>query len=162
MAGPRRPGPAPLPNESKRRRGNPGGRALPKPLTLIAPSVVVVDPPGDGADLVRSLIEGPAGAWIGEPDRIALVELLRDAWDERLALRAAIAALPPDWAAGRYSPAAFIRLERVERNLTTWLSMLGLSPADRSRLGVAEVRAKSNLEALRARRDARLGRGRAG
>ncbi len=150
----------PKPVELKRRTGNPGHRPLPTAVTLIAPAQVdIIDPPTTGRALIAALLDGPAAAWIAEPDRLALLELVASAWDERARLQAAIANLPEGWESGRYSPAAFIRLERVERNLTTWLSLLGLTPVDRSRLGVAEVKARTKLEALRERR---ASRGRAG
>lgn len=146
----------PKPAEAKRRIGNPGGRPLPGNVVALAPAAdsvtVLGDTPGD--ELVASLLASPASAWIADPDRLVVLELLRDGWNERARLRAAVDALP-DWAAGRYVPAAVLRLERVERELTTWLSLLGLTPTDRSRLGVAEVKARSKLDELRARREAR-------
>ena len=107
--------------------------------------------PGD--DLIRALLASPASAWIAEPDRLALLALVRDAWNERAALMDDVA--QHGYGDGRYTRPAVLRLDRVERNLTTWLSQLGLTPADRSRLGVAEVKVRSKLEELRARRDAR-------
>jgi P27 family predicted phage terminase small subunit len=50
------------------------------------------------------------------------------------------------------------QLRSLEAQLTTWLSMLGLSPSDRARLGLAEVRRVTHLEDLRARREQTLGR----
>jgi hypothetical protein len=150
----------PKPVELKRRIGNPGGRPLPKAITRIAPATVeIIDPPTSGMGLIEALLDGPAAAWIAQPDRLGLLELVRSAWDERASLQSAVADLPDGWESGRYTPAALIRLERVERNLTTWFSLLGLSPVDRSRLGVAEVKARTKLEALR---DRRASRGRAG
>lgn len=52
-----------------------------------------------------------------------------------------------------------IALDELEKRIAAWLAALGLTPADRSRLGVAEVKARSKLEALR---DRRASRGRAG
>jgi phage terminase small subunit len=46
-------------------------------------------------------------------------------------------------------------MDSAASRLTGWLSLLGLTPSDRSRLGVAEVKAKSRLEALRERRESR-------
>lgn len=161
MAGRGRPGPAPLPNERHRKLGNPSKKPLPRGNVIaLAPAalpVVGVGTPGD--DLVRGILDSAASAWIAAPDRLALLELLREGWNERAHLRAAVAALPPDWVAGRYQPACVLRLAQVEKDLTGWLSQLGLTPSDRSRLGVAEVRARSRLEELR---DRRAARGRAG
>ena len=40
-------------------------------------------------------------------------------------------------------------LRDVEKQLTLWLSSLGLNPRDRGSLGLTEVRAKTGLAALR-------------
>ena len=41
-------------------------------------------------------------------------------------------------------------LRELEKRLTTWLGLLGLNPADRGRLGLAQVRTKATgLAALR-------------
>lgn len=163
MAGLRRTGPPPKPLEQKRKLGNPGARRLPRPSDTVAlePAAVpdvVLPTPGDR--LVRELMAGPAGEWISGPDFLGVVALLRDGWNERHDLMAAIASLGDDWYGGRYTPAAVARLGVVERNLTLWLSQLGLTPADRSRLGVAEVRAKSRLEELQQKaQEARAARG---
>jgi hypothetical protein len=156
VAGPGRRGPAPAPVEDKRRRGNPGKHALPAPIIALAPvsRLPAGRLPDSGEALIEQILDGPASTWIADPDRLALLQLLRDGWDERLRLREAIDNLGDEWINGRYTPAVFLRLERVEKGLTTWLSLLGLTPSDRSRLGVAEVKARSRLEGLRARRDA--------
>lgn len=151
-------GPPPIPTELKRRRGNPGQRRLPKPLTYIAPATAhIITVPEDGDDLIRTVLQGQARAWIGEADAI-VARRLRDNWNERARLRALAEDLEPGWETHRYQPAVFVRLAQVEKEISECLSLLGLTPADRSRLGVAEVRAQSKLAALRER----AGRTRAG
>ena len=44
-------------------------------------------------------------------------------------------------------------LNDVEKLISGNLSLLGFTPSDRSRLGVAEVRAYSKIDELRARRE---------
>jgi hypothetical protein len=44
-------------------------------------------------------------------------------------------------------------LRELDRQIVSNLSLLGFTPADRSRLGVAEVKARSKLEELLARSD---------
>jgi hypothetical protein len=46
-------------------------------------------------------------------------------------------------------------LRELDRQIVSNLSLLGFTPSDRSRLGVAEVKAKSRLEELMERRAAR-------
>lgn len=161
-----RTGRPPKPTEQKRRLGNPGRRPLPKPADVIALSpVIVVDhtPTPDGDGLVRTLLDGPAAKWIATTDRPTL-DLLRDAWDRRASLVAYLADHGYSYELdGRWlrRPEA-TELVEIEKRITTWLSLLGLTPSDRSRLGVAEVKAANRLEELQARRAARLGPNRAG
>jgi len=46
-------------------------------------------------------------------------------------------------------------LRELDRQIVSNLSLLGFTPSDRSRLGVAEVKAKSKLEELMERRASR-------
>jgi P27 family predicted phage terminase small subunit len=47
-----------------------------------------------------------------------------------------------------YANPLFGMLNTVENDIVKLLSLLGLTPTDRSKLGVAEVKAKGKLEAL--------------
>ena len=47
-----------------------------------------------------------------------------------------------------YANPLFGMLNTVEGDIVKLLSLLGLTPVDRSKLGVAEVKAKGKLEAL--------------
>jgi hypothetical protein len=159
-----RTGRPPKPTEQKRLLGNPGKRRLPTGVVVLEPAErTPIEPIASGDDLVAELLAGPASAWIAQPDRLGLMQLLRDAWDERRIIRQALFLGPPeDW-----EPKVVVvwftderrALRELEKQITAWLSLLGLSPTDRSRLGVAEVKPRSHLETLRARRD---GRNRAG
>jgi len=44
------------------------------------------------------------------------------------------------------------QLEQIDAQITGWLSMLGFSPSDRARLGLAEVRVANELDAFRRRK----------
>lgn len=146
-----------VPNERKRALGNPGKRALPAPMVALAPMVVIPrGAPSD--DIVADILGSGAAAWISEPDRLGILETLRGLWDERSDLRAAASDLPPDWITGRYVPAVLTRLDKVEARIIECLSLLGLTPTDRSRLGVAEVKARSKLEEMRDRKVRLAGR----
>jgi hypothetical protein len=50
----------------------------------------------------------------------------------------------------------FKQLNDLERLITSNLGLLGFTPSDRTRLGLAEVKAKSKLEELMARKEARV------
>ena len=158
MAGPGRRGPAPIPTEAKRRRGNPGHQHLPTPLIALAPLDTRKLADADtspGAQLIRDILATPAATWLAETDRLGILRLLSEAWNEWTALKIDIAT--NGYGDGRYTRPAVLRLDRVERNLTSWLSLSGLTPVDRSRLGVAEVKAQTHLESLRAKRQSRAG-----
>lgn len=165
MAGVGRRGPAPAPTERKRALGNPGKRRLPAPVVALAPVVrtaSVIGRPASGADLVDRLLDSGASAWIAEPDQIATLPLVARMYDELLALES-------DIGANGYSYTSFSkvsgeqrktrpevdRLAHLEKELRTWFSLYGLTPSDRTHLGVAEVRRESTLDRLRARREAR-------
>lgn len=168
MAGTRRPGPPPQPTEAKRRRGNPGHRPLPTTLVALAPVVLgeVVDPSdgSPGAELVRRLLQTAASTWVADPDRLGVLQLLHDGWNRRATLLDDIDRNGTSYASDSekgglryYRRPEVVELESLEKRLTTWLSLLGLTPSDRSRLGVAEVKARSRLEDLRDRRRSRAG-----
>lgn len=143
-----RTGRPPKPVELKRKLGNPGQRPLPKHnVVALAPAVLVpaTPDPDTGEEFISRILATPASAWIAESDRLGLLTLLRKGWDERSQLERAVAA----GAAPRKD------LRDLDKQITAWLSLLGLSPTDRSRLGVAEVKARTKLEELRARREAR-------
>lgn len=46
------------------------------------------------------------------------------------------------------------QIEQIDAQVTGWLSMLGFSPSDRARLGLAEIRVANELDEFRKRKDA--------
>ena len=146
-----------MPVERRRMLGNPGKRALPKgnviALDALREVIVTGDTPGD--EFVAKILASAASNWIAESDAVGMLVLLRDGWNERARLRDAVENLGTDWYTGRFPPAVVTRLAQVEKDVTGWMSLLGLDPVDRGRLGVAEVKVQSKLSDLRARRDAR-------
>lgn len=152
------------PTEVKRRRGTlRKDRMAREPLTVL-PSVVTqprMVEQVDGAGLVQRLLDAGASAWVGTTDQLGVLTLLAEAWDERQTLRAALYDRPPDdldpKVALLWATSARKDLRDLEKQITQWLSLLGLTPSDRSRLGVAEVKARTKLEELADRRAARTG-----
>jgi P27 family predicted phage terminase small subunit len=55
-----------------------------------------------------------------------------------------------------YINPAFVGMRQCEEQIVKWMSLLGMTPSDRTRLGVAEVKAKSELEKLAERRSQKL------
>jgi hypothetical protein len=92
----------------------------------------------------RLIDEG--ASWIAETDAV-VAGMVREALVERKQLR--------ERALGGSSEARK-ELRELEKQLTTWLASLGFDPAARSRLGLAEVKARSTLEQLRQKRSAKV------
>jgi hypothetical protein len=86
--------------------------------------------------------------WISPNTDIELLLMTCEMLDERVRLRTFVWNTPDAWRERK-------ALRELEKNITNSLSLLGFTPTDRSRLGIAEVKAKSKLEELRARRDNR-------
>lgn len=132
----------PKPVEQKRRLGNPGKRRLPVPLVVLAPSSL----PATDDRIIETLVETGVASWIGQTD-MPTVRLAQRLWDDSERLRAVLD--------DEFSEPAFRAYRDTIKELRACLSLLGLSPSDRSRLGVAEVRTRSKLEELMDRRAAR-------
>lgn len=142
------------PIEQKRRLGNPGHRPLPAEGTLVALDAAdgIPEPPRPllqaGTDLwERVWTEG--STWISPKTDIELLLMTCEMVDERWNLRIKV------MQSNNMQMAR--RLDNLSRLIVSNLSLLGFTPSDRSRLGVAEVRAKSALEELMERRANRDG-----
>lgn len=129
------------PTELKRRLGNPGKRPLGALAVIPAVDIAQI---ADGP-IVQALVDSGAAAWIGVTDG-PTVRLAQRLWDDMERLRSALDA---EW--NKDVHATYIA---TVKELRSCLSLLGLSPSDRSRLGVAEVKARSKLEELMDRRRA--------
>lgn len=157
-----------LPTEVKRKRGTLRQDRVPGELVPVGKAALTAPPPSSlqatGIDeWERTLRTCP---WIAESDLGALriqCELL----DRRASIieeifgseaNAGPAPLLMETSTGyAYSNPLLISLLKVEDQLAKWTSLLGKTPSDRSRLGVAEVKAQSKLEDLASRRAARSG-----
>lgn len=153
------PGPPPIPNERKRKLGNPSKRALPDASNVIALPPVVDDTPtqlGPAGAAVWDLITGQC-KWLAETDRPALV-MLCEKFDRRQDYIARLESSDPVLYTDKgyaYANPLVGMLSTIETEIAKLLGSLGLTPADRTRLGVAEVKAKSKLEELLERRASR-------
>ena len=83
-------------------------------------------------------------AWFAQTDAIQLA-MLRESLEER-------ARLVP---VAEASTEARKQLRELNREIADWLSQLGFNPAARTRLGLAEVKAASTLQKMRAEVDKR-------
>ena len=138
----------PKPTEVKRRTGNPGGRKLPDTTVVeLLPAVDQIPEPARPLSTTgRELWERAwrsGRAWLADTDSELLL-ITCEQLDERQMLRVRVLR-EHDWRerAG---------LRALDKEIAANLAMLGFSPVDRTRLGVAEVKAQSALEEVRRRR----------
>jgi hypothetical protein len=141
----------------KRRRGTlrrdrDGGAPL-----VVLPNVSSAPPPADdksGRDFITEVLESGASTWIGVTD-LPTLEIARQLWEDRRTARAEYLSHPGD----KDAAASYMR---ITRELVACLSALGLDPAARARLGVAEIKRRSVAEELLAKRAERRAGHRAG
>jgi P27 family predicted phage terminase small subunit len=166
MAGTGRPAGRPAkPTEVKRATGNPGGRPLPNaPLPsqgLVSASAIPVAPvlSEDGLQLWAH-VWNAGRSWLSPESDYTLVRMLCEAHDEHESIRRRL----NDGEVDRYYVTAngqivthplVTQLSNLRSQMTAWLAAIGFSPADRSRLGLAEVRVRDELDELEKRRASR-------
>lgn len=149
----------PKPNELKRKQGNPGKRPLPSLATVtLIPRTQEIAPlhlSPDRQALWVTLRE--TAFWISNTDQSNLL-LLCEKLDRRAEYIAHLASstfvLYTDKGYAYANPLVGM-LSTIETEITKLFSLLGLTPTDRTRLGVAEVKARSALDELIAKRNAK-------
>jgi signal peptidase I len=139
------------PIEQKRMLGNPGKRALPKPgeIIVLEQSWDIPEPPRPLLKYGQELwdrVWSMGAAWVSQKTDIELLMMTCEMIDERWNLRVKV--MQTDDSRMRRG------LRELDRQIVSNLSLLGFTPSDRSRLGVAEVKAMSKLDELMARADA--------
>jgi hypothetical protein len=137
------------PIEQKRLLGNPGKRALPD-----EDSVVLLERVDETPEPTRPLLKygqelwdriwGMGATWVSDKTDIELLMMTCEMIDERWNLRVKV--MQND------DPRMRRGLRELDRQIVSNLSLLGFTPSDRARLGVAEIKAKSKLEELMERR----------
>ena len=140
------------PIEVKRKLGNPGKRPLPEgnALQMLEPVVSIPDPARPLLKYGREFwdkVWGSGLSWISANTDAELLLMTCELVDERWNLRVRVMQ-SNDWRERR-------ALRELDDRIIRNLSLLGFTPADRSKLGVAEVKAISKMEALKRRQDAR-------
>ena len=131
------------PIEQKRLLGNPGRKPLPDKVTTISLEGGRVEPLREleqaGQQLWDSVFNY-AELWISPRTDVHLLQRTREQLDPREQIKPAIAS-SDDWH-------LFKQLNDLERLVSSNLGLLGFTPSDRSRLGLAEIKAKSRLQEL--------------
>ncbi len=154
------------PIEQKRLLGNPGKRPLPDapmPETGLPAAKGIPTPPVLGIDGTRlwNHLWSAGKQWLSPDADTHIIELLCQAHDEASEIRRAIAIgeVPRFY---KLPNGSFVshplvtQLQQLRSQSTAWLAALGFSPADRARLGLAEVRQSDALDELNARRASRM------
>lgn len=146
----------PVPAERKRKLGNPGQRPMPDLDSVHAVAPVTESAPahlGDaGQEMYRRITSG--AAWLAETDKPTL-ELLCEKVDRREAMKAQLSTMElvlfTDKAYAYPNPLVGM-LSTIETEIAKLFSALGLTPTDRTRMGLAEVKARNAFEDFLAKR----------
>lgn len=150
------------PVEMKRAAGNPGNRPLPDapmPGSGLAPVDGVPTPPSLGVDgqALWTHVWVAGKSWLSPESDFTIIKMLCEAHDEHEEIRRALATGVVE----RYyvtnngqivTHPLVTQLSNLRSQMTAWLAAIGFSPADRSRLGLAEVRVRDELDELQKRR----------
>lgn len=132
-----------LPSEVKRQRGTLRPDRL--PTIDLATTNTKLDIPaepeelGETGRLVWNLAWG--STWLNSNSDYPIVLVTAQAFDEREEVRAALAATPND-------RSLRTSLRELDKQIISGLSLIGFTPSDRSRLGIAEVKKETKLQEL--------------
>lgn len=140
----------PMPLEQKLLLGNPGRRPLPDDSTMqLLPAAESAPEPirplEESGMAMWSRVWESGISWIYPDSDIELLQLTCELIDERVSLAQALR--------GSTDPAERRSLRQLDAQIVSNLSLMGFTPTDRSRLGVARIKAESKLESMRRRRD---------
>ena len=138
----------PKPIEQKRLLGNPGKRAMPDDegtISLFSGRREPLFPLGEAGQKLWDSVFNEGELWISPRTDVAWLQVVCELLDRREVLK-------QEWMADPADRKLNMSLLETEKLLQTGLGLLGFTPTDRSRLGVAEVKAKSKLEELMERR----------
>ena len=142
----------PKPVEEKRRLGNPGQRPLPAKADVVALVPADRTPPLHLRDVGLAMWEDilAVAQWVSISDRKTLVELCelvqnRADMHEQVK-KDGLVLVSPNGAYQAHPLLAHIR--DVSKQIHSLMSLFGLTPADRTRIGLGEVAAVSKLQAM--------------
>ncbi|WP_280695883.1 MULTISPECIES: phage terminase small subunit P27 family [unclassified Kitasatospora] len=151
-----------MPNEKKRKLGNPGKRSLPELASVTPlPATGADTPPGlsEAGIELWGAVTATTKAWLAPSDRHTLTMLCEMA-DRRALMMAAVTEYgllierPGDGHLVANPVVAMLSTLEVQMNRVA--ASLGLTPADRTRMGLAEVKARSAFEQMLADRAGRV------
>jgi hypothetical protein len=142
----------PKPAELKVLQGNPGQHKIRVSESVQPLTYGFVEPLRPLQEAGRQMWDSVFKAgelWVSNTTDVQLVQLVCEQLDRKQVIEGLIAADPSEWH-------LFKQLNDLERLITANLSLLGFTPADRTRLGLVSVKTKSKLEDLLARKAANV------
>lgn len=151
-------GPIGRTSSETKRLGNPGKRAMKDAVEVTQGRLPTAPDPDLGlADAGTMLwVHVAALPWVTASDAALLARMCRlaDLLDQ---LEAQILAdgIAYESRGRLYAHPVLNHRHEVEKRLSVYMGAFGLSPADRTRLGIAEVKAQSKFDELLAKREAR-------
>ena len=138
----------PKPAELKVLQGNPGQHKIKVSADVAPVPYGRVDPlrPLDwaGSQLWESVFDA-GELWVSSRTDVQLLQLVCEQLDRKVRIESYIVEHPDEWH-------MFKQLNDLERLIQSNLSLLGFTPADRTRLGLVSAKTKSKLEELLARK----------
>ena len=138
------------PVEQKRHIGNPGRRPLPDSdgvMVLHSGRVPAPEDLGAAGRALWSKVFDEGEIWISPRLDLTVLERTCRALDRAVVLEQEFYADPTD-------RKIVMSINETDRLIFTGLGLLGFTPSDRAKLGLAEVKRQSKLEELMARADA--------
>lgn len=138
----------PKPAELKVLQGNPGKNKIKVSADAAPVAYGRVDPlrplEWAGQQLWDSVFNA-GELWVSSQTDTQLLQMVCEQLDRKVVIERIISEKPDEWH-------MFKQLNDLERLITANLSLLGFTPADRTRLGLVSVKTKSKLEELLARK----------
>jgi hypothetical protein len=136
----------PVPVEKKRMLGNPGKRAMPGEDAMVLQQGTA-EPPEDLGDAGLRLwnrVFGEGEIWISSRLDVDLLERTCRALDRLVVLDELFEQDPSE-------RKTVMSINETEKLLASNLGLLGFTPSDRARLGLAEIKRQSKLEEMMSR-----------
>jgi hypothetical protein len=138
----------PKPVELKILQGNPGKRALPLNDAIAPMDYGYREPLRELGEVGRQFWDNIFGAgelWISIRTDTELVQMVCEQLDRRELIKDQIASDPTD-------PTWYRQMNEIEKQIISSFSLLGFTPADRTRLGLVSAKTKSKLEEILAKK----------
>ena len=149
-----------IPNEKKRMLGNLGKRPLPEPVVELQGVSAVPTVPeslGEAGTEVLERLWRYASAWLSPTTDLEVIVRYCQALDERKMYREVLERDGYFSTGSKGQPVihpAQKALREIDAQLLRYENVLGLTPADRSRLGYAEIKKASKLQELLSAKEA--------